>query len=130
MPVEQVVSVASTSGTTGVPTFYAFTAEDVATTDELWARALAFAGVRPGDTVLHGFGLSMFLAGVPIVRALERMGARPGAGRGRGGLGEAAADRRARAAARARLHALVRDLPGRAGAEAARQARRASSGSS
>jgi phenylacetate-CoA ligase len=77
VPVEQVVSVASTSGTTGVPTFYAFTAEDVATTDELWARALAFAGVRPGDTVLHGFGLSMFLAGVPIVRALERMGARP-----------------------------------------------------
>ena len=60
-----------------MPTFYAFTAEDVATTDELWARALAFAGVRPGDTVLHGFGLSMFLAGVPIVRALERMGARP-----------------------------------------------------
>jgi phenylacetate-CoA ligase len=27
--------------------------------------------------VLHGFGLSMFLAGVPVVRALERMGARP-----------------------------------------------------
>src|SRR5436309_15878226 len=38
---------------------------------------MAFAGVRPGDTVLHGFGLSMFLAGVPVVRALERMGARP-----------------------------------------------------
>ena len=33
--------------------------------------------MRPGDTVLHGFGLSMFLAGVPVVRALERMGARP-----------------------------------------------------
>jgi phenylacetate-CoA ligase len=76
-PVDEVVAVASTSGTTGVPTFYAFTAEDVATTDELWGRAMRFAGVRPGDTVLHGFGLSMFLAGVPIVRALERMGARP-----------------------------------------------------
>lgn len=77
VPVEDVVAVASTSGTTGTPTFYAFTAEDVATTDELWGRAFAFAGVRPGDTVLHGFGLSMFLAGVPVVRALERMGARP-----------------------------------------------------
>jgi phenylacetate-CoA ligase len=76
-PLPSVVSVASTSGTTGVPTFYAFTANDVATTDELWGRALRFAGVRPGDTVLHGFGLSMFLAGVPVVRALERMGARP-----------------------------------------------------
>lgn len=76
-PLEAVVAVASTSGTTGSPTFYAFTRQDVATTDELWARALRFAGVRPGDTVLHGFGLSMFLAGVPVVRALERMGARP-----------------------------------------------------
>ena len=77
VPVEDVVAVASTSGTTGAPTFYAFTAEDVATTDELWGRAFRFAGVQPGDTVLHGFGLSMFLAGVPVVRALERMGARP-----------------------------------------------------
>ena len=77
VPVEDVVAVASTSGTTGAPTFYAFTAEDVATTDELWGRAFRFAGVEPGDTVLHGFGLSMFLAGVPVVRALERMGARP-----------------------------------------------------
>ena len=76
-PVDDVVAVASTSGTTGVPTFYAFTHEDVATTDELWGRAMRFIGIRPGDTVLHGFGLSMFLAGVPIVRALERMGARP-----------------------------------------------------
>jgi phenylacetate-CoA ligase len=75
--VDDVISVASTSGTTGNPTFYAFTPEDVATTDELWGRAMRFAGVKPGDTVLHGFGLSMFLAGVPIVRALERMGARP-----------------------------------------------------
>ena len=75
--VDDVISVASTSGTTGNPTFYAFTPEDVATTDELWGRAMRFAGVKPGDTVLHGFGLSMVLAGVPVVRALERMGARP-----------------------------------------------------
>ena len=33
----EVISVASTSGTTGAPTFYAFTAEDVAVTDELGA---------------------------------------------------------------------------------------------
>jgi len=75
-PLERVVAVASTSGTTGSPTFYAFTAADVATTDELWARALRLIGVRPGDTVLHGFGLSMFLAGYPLARAVERMGAR------------------------------------------------------
>ena len=76
-PLDEVVGVASTSGTTGTPTFYGFTKRDVATTDELWGRAFRFAGIRPGDSVLHGFGLSMFLAGVPVVRALERMGARP-----------------------------------------------------
>ena len=75
-PIESVVAVALTSGTTGSPTFYAFTEADVATTDELWARAFRLAGVRPGDTVLHGFGLSMFLAGYPVARAVERMGAR------------------------------------------------------
>ena len=43
-PLDEVVGVASTSGTTGTPTFYAFTAADVATTDELWARAFRLAG--------------------------------------------------------------------------------------
>src|SRR5579884_2062569 len=71
----EVVSVASTSGTTGTPTFYAFTAEDVAVTDELWGRALSQAAVGPGTVVLHGFGLSMFLAGYPLARAVERLGA-------------------------------------------------------
>ena len=75
-PLASVVGVASTSGTTGDPTYYAFTAADIAITDELWARAFAFGGLRPGDSVLHAFGLGMFLAGVPLVRALERMGVR------------------------------------------------------
>ncbi|MCP3976308.1 MAG: phenylacetate--CoA ligase [bacterium] len=72
-----VVSVSSTSGTTGDPTFYAFTNQDVTVTDTLWQRALKFIGVRPGDRVLHGFGLSMYLAGIPLVRAMERMGLTP-----------------------------------------------------
>ena len=45
----EVVSVSSTSGTTGDPTFYAFTNQDVAVTDALWQRALRFVGVQPGD---------------------------------------------------------------------------------
>lgn len=72
-----IVGLSSTSGTTGSPTFYPFTRRDVEITDLLWQRALGFVGVRPGDRVLHGFGLSMYLAGLPLVRALERMGALP-----------------------------------------------------
>lgn len=74
---DEVVSVCSTSGTTGNPTFYPFTRHDVEVTDTLWIRALRFIGVRPGDVVLQGFGLSMYLAGLPLVRALERYGATP-----------------------------------------------------
>ena len=73
----EIVALSSTSGTTGSPTFYPFTAGDVAITDRLWQRALRFAGVRPGDRVIQGFGLSMYLAGLPLVRALEGMGALP-----------------------------------------------------
>ncbi len=40
------------------------------------ARCVSSAS-HPGDCVLQGFGLSMYLAGIPLVRALERMGARP-----------------------------------------------------
>jgi phenylacetate-CoA ligase len=75
--IDDVVAVNSTSGTTGDPTYYAFTADDVALTDSLWAQAFRMGGVSAGDAVVHAFGLSMFLAGVPVVRALERMRARP-----------------------------------------------------
>ena len=109
---------ASTSGTTGTPTFYAFTAEDVAVTDGLWARALAQAGVRAGTVVLQGFGLSMFLAGYPLLRAVERMGAQivpVGA--------EAGAERlltvaRLTAPGGAAVHTQLCDAPRRAGAGA------------
>jgi phenylacetate-CoA ligase len=74
-PLDDVVSVCSTSGSTGAPTFYAFTAEDIEVTDELWQRALRLATVARGDVCVHAFGLSMYLAGVPLVRAIERMGA-------------------------------------------------------
>ena len=83
----------------------------------------------PATAVLHGFGLSMFLAGVPVVRALERMGARPvpvGA--------EAGTERMLRIADLVRPRVLActpsyAPVPRRAGAEGARAARRPSSGS-
>jgi phenylacetate-CoA ligase len=73
----EVTGVCTTSGTTGEPTFYPFTTVDIELMDGLWAEAFALCGLRPADRVLHAFGLSMFLAGVPVVRALERMGACP-----------------------------------------------------
>lgn len=75
-PLEDVVGVAATSGTTGLPTFYGFTRHDIEVNNEALARGFWKAGVRRGETVIHAFGLSMWVAGIPIVRALDHMGAR------------------------------------------------------
>jgi len=74
-PLKKVVGVSATSGTSGLPTFYGFTSHDMDVTNEVLARGFWRAGVRPGETVVHAFGISMWVAGIPIIRALEHMGA-------------------------------------------------------
>ena len=113
------------------PTFYAFTAARTSRrrTSSGAARS-ALPGVRPGDSVLHGFGLSMFLAGVPVVRALERMGARPIPVGAEAGIGAASCGSPSSSArGRSRARRPTRQYLARAGAEGARAARRRSSGS-
>lgn len=75
-PLEKVVAVNSTSGTTGIPTFYAFTERDIAVQNEAFARGYWRVGLRPGDTVLIASGLSMWLGGMSVIRGLTAMGAR------------------------------------------------------
>ncbi|MEL0083518.1 MAG: phenylacetate--CoA ligase family protein, partial [Gammaproteobacteria bacterium] len=76
-PLEEVIHVAATSGTSGDPTFYTFTRKDLQTTQQIFGRLFRMATIRPGDTVLSAFGLSMWLAGVTVIQALEAYGARP-----------------------------------------------------
>jgi phenylacetate-CoA ligase len=75
VPMEDIVCMAATSGTTGDPQPYPLTRADI---DDLWGefvlRARWRAGVRPGDRLIHGFALSMFLAGVPILQCLRDQG--------------------------------------------------------
>lgn len=85
-PLHKVVHIAATSGTTGQPTFYAFTKRDLATNHRIMARVFRLIGLKPGDTTLHAFGLSLWLAGVTIVQALEEFGARPVAVGAEGGI--------------------------------------------
>jgi phenylacetate-CoA ligase len=72
VPIETLVCMAATSGTTGEPQPYPLTREDI---DLLWGeflrRARWRAGVRPGDRLVHAFALSMFLAGVPILQSRD-----------------------------------------------------------
>ncbi|MET8811646.1 AMP-binding protein [Streptomyces sp. NPDC004549] len=70
-----IVQIQASSGTTGSPSYVGLTASDVATWCELGARALYANGFRPGDRLLHAFGMSKgFVGGLPIVQILQYMG--------------------------------------------------------
>jgi phenylacetate-CoA ligase len=74
VPIDKIVRLSSTSGTTGMPTLYTLTMHDVNTNRELHARKNWLLGIRPGDIVLHALALSMFTGGVPVVDALQEYG--------------------------------------------------------
>ncbi|MEJ2890334.1 phenylacetate--CoA ligase family protein [Actinomycetospora aeridis] len=70
-----VVQIQASSGTTGSPSYVGLTADDVITWCELGARALYANGFRPGDRLLHAFGMSKgFVGGLPVVQILQHMG--------------------------------------------------------
>lgn len=83
---QNAIHLAATSGTTGTPTFYVFTRKDLDITYTVLGRMFRAAGIRPGDTTFHAFGLSLWLAGITYVQALEAYGARPVAVGAEGGV--------------------------------------------
>lgn len=74
-PQDKIVRLNSTSGTTGTPTLYALTQNDVNIMNELHARKLWMVGIRPGHRVLQGLSLSMFTGGLPLSQGIMHSGA-------------------------------------------------------
>lgn len=74
-PMDRIVRITSTAGTTGRPVFQGYTRDDTLRRSESIARGLWGFGVRPGDRVINGFALSMFNAGIPFCAAIEHLGA-------------------------------------------------------
>lgn len=76
-PMDDVVQIQASSGTTGSPSYVGLTENDVLGWQEATARALFACGMRPGDLVLHGFSMSKgFVGGIPIFQAIQYLGAR------------------------------------------------------
>jgi len=73
-PIEKIVRISSTSGTTGVPTLYTLTKHDVEVLNEMHARKYWRAGLRPGHVVLQALSLSMFTGGLPLSDGIQAMG--------------------------------------------------------
>ena len=74
-PMENVVRIHASSGTTGKPTVVGYTRRDIVTWSELMARTLAAAGAHKQDIVHNAYGYGLFTGGLGFHYGAERLGA-------------------------------------------------------
>ncbi len=75
VPMEQVVRIHASSGTTGRPTVVGYTRRDIESWAELMARSLSAAGAGSGDIIHNAFGYGLFTGGLGAHYGAERLGA-------------------------------------------------------
>lgn len=75
VPMDNVVRIHASSGTTGQPTVVGYTARDIASWSELMARALSAGGAGRGDIIHNAYGYGLFTGGLGIHYGAERLGA-------------------------------------------------------
>ena len=75
VPRGAIARIHGSSGTTGKPTFVAYTVRDVATWSGLCARFLVAGGLRPEHMVHICFGYGLFTGGFGLHYGVERVGA-------------------------------------------------------
>jgi phenylacetate-CoA ligase len=75
VPMENVVRIHASSGTTGKPTVVGYTARDIDTWAELIARSLASAGASRGDIIHNAYGYGLFTGGLGVHYGAEKLGA-------------------------------------------------------
>ncbi|HET7365336.1 MAG TPA: phenylacetate--CoA ligase PaaK [Burkholderiales bacterium] len=74
VPMERIVRIHASSGTTGKPTVVGYTAGDIDTWTRLMARSIRAAGARPGDKVHVAYGYGLFTGGLGAHYGAERLG--------------------------------------------------------
>ncbi|MCK8817907.1 phenylacetate--CoA ligase [Natroniella sulfidigena] len=75
VPMDQIVRVHASSGTTGKPTVVGYTRNDIATWSEVVARTLQCAGVGRDDVIQVAYGYGLFTGGLGLHYGSERVGA-------------------------------------------------------
>ena len=74
VPMDRIVRIHASSGTTGKPTVVGYTAKDLDTWTHLMARSIRAAGARPGDKVHVAYGYGLFTGGLGAHYGAERLG--------------------------------------------------------
>jgi phenylacetate-CoA ligase len=75
VPMERVVRIHASSGTTGKPTVVGYTRRDIDTWSELMARTLSCGGTTSGDVVHNAYGYGLFTGGLGAHYGAEKIGA-------------------------------------------------------
>jgi len=74
-PMDEIVRIHASSGTTGKPTVVGYTRKDIETWSELMARSFVTAGAHKGDIIHNAYGYGLFTGGLGAHYGAERLGA-------------------------------------------------------
>jgi len=74
-PLEQIVRIHASSGTTGKPTVVGYTRRDIDNWSEMMARSFVAAGAHKGDVIHNAYGYGLFTGGLGAHYGAERVGA-------------------------------------------------------
>mgnify|MGYP006433437147 FL=1 len=75
VPMDNVVRIHASSGTTGQPTVVGYTRRDISTWADLMARSLAAGGATHNDIIHNAYGYGLFTGGLGVHYGAERLGA-------------------------------------------------------
>ncbi len=74
-PLDEIVQIQSSSGTTGMPTFVAATQQDIDTWNSMGARVFYANGFRPRDWVMNAYAMGRgFVGGLVNIEHLQHLG--------------------------------------------------------
>lgn len=74
-PMDEIVRIHASSGTTGKPTVVGYTKKDIAVWSELMARSFVSAGAHKGDIIHNAYGYGLFTGGLGAHYGAEMLGA-------------------------------------------------------
>ncbi|MBN2684327.1 MAG: phenylacetate--CoA ligase [Pontiellaceae bacterium] len=75
VPMNEVVRLHASSGTTGKPIVVAYTKEDIEVWEEVMVRSFACAGLHSGDIIQNAYGYGLFTGGLGAHYGAEALGA-------------------------------------------------------
>lgn len=75
VPMDKIIRIHASSGTTGKPTVVGYTSEDIQTWSEVMARSLVASGATAKSIVQNAYGYGLFTGGLGIHYGVERIGA-------------------------------------------------------